>query len=289
VHAHRGRRGERDGGEGAGDHGHAAGRRGRGDIVRVWPIYKKELRLYFSTPLAWAILFTFMLVMGFFFSLYFRIYTQMSIQMAMNPGMGRDLTVLENVIRPLFSGLFSVILFLSLMPAITMRLFSEEFKNGTLELLLTYPVSDTAIVIGKFLGGLSLYLAMLVSTLAFPAILWYFAPLEWGALASAYLGLLIMGAAFLAVGMFISSLTENQIIAALGTFTLLIILWAIGWGADAVTGPTGDILRHLSVSEHLDNFMKGVIESRDVVYFLNLTVVFLVLSLLSLQRRRWKG
>jgi ABC-2 type transport system permease protein len=257
--------------------------------VRVWPIYKKELRLYFATPLAWAILFTFMLVMGFFFNLYFRFYTQMSMQMAMNPGMGRDLTVIENVIRPLFSGLLSVILFLSLMPAITMRLFSEEFKNGTLELLLTYPVSDTAIVVGKFLGGLSLYVAMLISTLAFPAMIWYFTPLEWGALASAYLGLLIMGAAFLAVGMFVSSLTENQIIAALGTFTLLIILWAIGWGAEAVTGPTGDVLRHLSVSEHLDNFMKGVIESRDVVYFLNLTVVFLVLSLLSLQRRRWKG
>ena len=121
--------------------------------MRVWPIYKKELRLYFSTPLAWAILFTFMLVMGFFFNLYFRFYTQMSMQMAMNPGMGRDLTVIENVIRPLFSGLLSVILFLSLMPAITMRLFSEEFKNGTLELLLTYPVSDTAIVVGKFLAG----------------------------------------------------------------------------------------------------------------------------------------
>ncbi len=257
--------------------------------MRVWPIYKKELRLYFSTPLAWAILFTFMLVMGFFFNLYFRFYTQMSMQMAMNPGMGRDLTVIENVIRPLFSGLLSVILFLSLMPAITMRLFSEEFKNGTLELLLTYPVSDTAIVVGKFLGGLSLYVAMLISTLAFPAMIWYFTPLEWGALASAYLGLLIMGAAFLAVGMFVSSLTENQVIAALGTFTLLIILWAIGWGAEAVTGPAGDVLRHLSVSEHLDNFMKGVIESRDVVYFLDLTVVFLVLSLLSLQRRRWKG
>jgi ABC-2 type transport system permease protein len=104
-----------------------------------------------------------------------------------------------------------------------------------------------------------------------------------------YLGMLLMGAAFLAVGLFMSSVTENQIIAALGTFMALLLLWAIGWPAESAGGATGDVLRHLSVSEHLDNFTKGVIETKDLVYFVNLTVAFLIFSLLSLQSRRWRG
>jgi len=257
--------------------------------MTVWPIYKKELRLYFTTPLAWAVIFIFVLVMGFFFWLYFTIFTRASMQAAMNPQMARDLSVIEYVMRPLFSGFLSVILFLSLVPAITMRLVSEERRSGTLELLMTHPVTDGAIVMGKFLGALSLYGVMLATTLVYPAFIRYFTPLEWGAVGALYLGMLLMGAAFLAVGLFMSSVTENQIIAALGTFMALLLLWAIGWPAESAGGATGDVLRHLSVSEHLDNFTKGVIETKDLVYFVNLTVAFLIFSLLSLQSRRWRG
>ena len=257
--------------------------------MTVWPIYKKELRLYFTTPLAWAVLFIFVLVMGVFFWLYFSIFTRASMQAAMNPMMGRDLTVTEYVMRPLFSGFLSVILFLSLVPAITMRLVAEERRSGTLELLMTYPVNDGAIVLGKFLGGLSLYGVMLSTTLVFPLFIRYFTAVEWGAVGTLYLGMVLMGAAFMAVGLFVSSVTENQIIAALGTFMLLLLLWAIGWTAESAGAGAAEVLRHLSVSEHLENLTKGVIETKDVIFFVDLTVAFLVFSLLSLQSRRWRG
>jgi ABC-2 type transport system permease protein len=257
--------------------------------VRIWPVYKKELRLYFSTPLAYAILCIFLLVMGFFFWLYFTNFARASMQAMTNPMMARDLTVTDFVMRPLFSGLLSVILFLILVPAITMRLVAEERKSGTLELMMTYPVNDGAILLAKFLGSLTLYGVMLGATLTFPALIRYFTPLEWGAVGTLYLGMVLMGAAFLAVGIFASSVTENQIVAALITFMILILLWAIGWGSESAGGTVGEVMRHISVSDHLENFAKGVIETKDVVYFLDLTLVFLAFSLLSLQSRRWRG
>lgn len=257
--------------------------------MRVWPIFKKEVRLYFTSPIGYAILFFFAVAMGFFFWVYFSQYTRMSMQAMMNPMGARDVNVMEWVLRPLFSGFLSIILLLSLVPAISMRLVAEERKSQTLELLMTYPVSDTAILLGKFFAGLALYGCMLGISVAYVAILRYFTPLEWTAVLVMYGGLLLMGAAFLAIGLFVSSLTENQIVAALGTFALLLILWAIGWGADVAGGSTSDILRHLSASEHIEGFTKGVIETRDVIYFVDLTIVFLVFGLLSLQTRRWKG
>jgi ABC-2 type transport system permease protein len=257
--------------------------------MKIWAIYKKEMRVYFTTPLAYVLLFIFMFVMGFFFWLYFSNFARASMQ-PQNPMMAaRDLSVTEYVMRPLFSGFLSVILFLSLVPAITMRLVAEERRNGTLELLMTYPVHDGAVVLSKFLGALSLYTVMLVTTLAYPAIVRFFTPLEWGALGTLYLGMLLMGAAFMAVGLFVSSLTENQIVAALGTFMILLLLWAIGWPAESAGGWFGTIFRHISISEHLENFTRGVIETKDVVYFVDLTAAFLIFSLLSLQSRRWRG
>lgn len=257
--------------------------------MKVWALYKREMRVYFTTPLAYVLLFIFMFVMGFFFWLYFSNFARLSVQ-PQNPMMAaRDLSITEYVMRPLFSGFLSVILFLSLVPAITMRLVAEERRNGTLELLMTYPVNDGAVVVSKFLGALSLYGVMLVTTLAYPAIMRYFTPLEWGALGALYLGMLLMGAAFMAVGLFVSSLTENQIIAALGTFMILLVLWAIGWPADSAGGVLGAVFRHASISEHLENFTRGIIETKDVVYFFDVSAAFLIFSLLSLQSRRWRG
>jgi len=280
--------------------------------MKVWPIFKKEMRLYFTSPVAWVIMSVFLFIagyffysifgyytrvsmqsatvaMGFFFWVYFSQYTRMSMQAMMNPMAARDVNVIEWVLRPLFSGFLSIVLLLSLVPAISMRLIAEERKSQTLELLMTYPVSDTAILLGKFFAGLALYGCMLATSMVYLAILRYFTPLEWAAVGAMYGGLLLMGAAFLAIGLFVSSLTENQIIAALGTFALLLILWAIGWGADATAGSISDILRHVSASDHIDGFTKGVIETRDVIYFVDVTIVFLVFGLLSLQTRRWKG
>jgi ABC-2 type transport system permease protein len=255
--------------------------------VRIWPIWKKEMRLYFTSPVAYVVLTIFLVIAGYFFHSIFAFFSLASMQSAMNPAMGRDLNVTDNVMRPLFSNI-SVILLL-LMPLVTMRLFAEERRSGTIELLLTYPVRDGAVLIGKYLAALALYALMLTLTLLYPAMLAYFARVEWGPLVTGYLGLLLMGSSFLAVGVFASSLTENQIVASMTTFGVLLIFWVIGWSADYAGGPWGKLLTHLSILEHYDSFAKGVLDTKDVIYYLNFTILALFLTLRSLEARRWKG
>jgi ABC-2 type transport system permease protein len=255
--------------------------------VRIWPIYKKELRLYFTSPVAYVILTTFLFIAGYFFTSIFSFFVRSSMQMAMNPQMGRDLNVTDSVLRPLFGNLSVILLFL--MPLVTMRLFAEERRSGTIELLLTYPVRDGAVLVGKYLSALTMYATMIAGTLVYPAMLAYFTRVEWGPLATGYLGFLLMGALFLAIGLFASSLTENQIVAALITFGALLMLWIIGWVADLVPAPYGAVFTHLSVLEHNDTFAKGVLDTKDVIYFVDLTALALFLTLRSLEARRWKG
>jgi len=255
--------------------------------VKVWPIFKKEMRLYFSSPIAWVILTIFTLITGYFFYSIFAYYTLASMQSMMNPMMAREMNVTDNVLRPLFSNI-SVILLL-LMPLLTMRLFAEERRSGTIELLLTYPVRDGAVLMGKYLAALAMYGVMLAVTLVYPALVLYFARVEWGVLATGYLGLLLMGATFLAVGVFASSLTENQIVASIITFGVLLIFWVIGWSADYAGGLWGRVLSHISLLEHFDSFAKGVLDTKDILYYVNFTIVALFLTLRSLEARRWKG
>ncbi len=255
--------------------------------MRVWPVFKKEMRLYFTSPIAWVVLTIFILIAGYFFYSIFEFFAMASMQSAMNPAMGRDLNVTDSVLRPLFSNI-SVILLL-LMPLVTMRLFAEERRSGTIELLLTYPVRDGAVLIAKYLAALALYVLMLVLTLVYPAIVAYFARIEWGPLLTGYVGLVLLGATFLAVGVFASSLTENQIIASITTFGILLILWVIGWTADYAGGGWGRVLSHLSILEHFDSFSKGVLDTKDVIYYVDFTIVALFLTLRSLEARRWKG
>jgi ABC-2 type transport system permease protein len=205
----------------------------------------------------------------------------------MNPMMARDLSVTEGVLRPLFQNI-SVIMLL-MMPILTMRLFAEEKKSGTIELLLTYPVRDGEVLFGKYLAALTVFAGMLALTLVYPLLVAWTARLEWGPLVTGYLGLLLQGAAFIAVGILVSSLTENQIVAAVATFGTLLIFWVISWATDAA-GPTfGRILTHLSLTEHFESFAKGVIETKDVIYYVNLTILSLFLTMRSLESKRWRG
>jgi ABC-2 type transport system permease protein len=255
--------------------------------VKIWAIFKKEMRLYFTSPVAWVVFTIFLLIAGYFFYSIFAFFTLASMQSAMNPQMGRDLNVTDSVMRPLFSNI-SVILLL-LMPLVTMRLFAEERRAGTIELLLTFPVRDGAVLAGKYLAALGLYAIMIGLTLLYPGIVVYFARLEWGPILTGYLGLLLMGATFIAVGVFASSLTENQIVAAITTFGALLIFWILGWSADYAGGTAGKVLQFLSILEHNDSFSKGVLDTKDVLYYLNFTVLALFLTLRSLEARRWKG
>ena len=255
--------------------------------MKLWPVFKKEMRLYFSSPVAWVVMTIFLFIAGYFFYSIFAFYTLASMQSAMNPQMGRELNVTDSVFRPLFSNM-SVILLL-LMPLITMRQFAEERRSGTIELLLTYPVRDGAVLFAKYLSALALYVLMLVLTLVYPGIVIYFTRPEWGPLLTGYLGLLLMGATFLAVGIFASSLTENQIVASITTFGILLFLWVIGWSAEYVGGSWGRVLSHLSLLDHFDTFARGVLDTKDVIYYVNATILALFLTLRSLEARRWKG
>ena len=255
--------------------------------MRIWPIFKKEMRLYFTSPVAWVVFTIFLLIGGYFFYSIFAFFTQASLQSAMNPQMGRELNVTDSVMRPLFSNI-SVILLL-LMPLVTMRLFAEERRAGTIELLLTYPVRDGAVLAGKYLAALVLYAIMIGLTVLYPVIVVYFARLEWGPVLTGYLGLLLMGATFIAVGVFASSLTENQIVAAITTFGALLIFWILGWSADYAGGTAGRVLQFLSILEHNDSFSKGVLDTKDILYYVNFTLLALFLTLRSLEARRWKG
>src|SRR5207249_4871364 len=290
LHPHRRRRGDggrRSAGGGA-DPGGRRGDAGRGGHgVKIWPIYKKEMRLYFTSPIAWVILTIFLFIAGYFFYSIFAFFTLASMQSAMNPAMARDLNVTDSVLRPLFSNI-SVILLL-LMPLVTMRLFAEERRSGTIELLLTYPVRDGAVLAGKYLAAFALYAIMIALTLLYPGIVVYFARLEWGPVLTGYLGLLLMGGMFIAVGVCASSLTENQIVAAITTFGVLLLLWVLGWSADYAGGTAGRVLQHLSLLEHNDSFAKGVLDTKDIIYYANFIVLALFLTLRSLEARRWNG
>ncbi len=255
--------------------------------MRAWAVFKKEIRLYFSSPIAYAVLAIFALVAGYFFYNVFAFYTIVSMQAAMNPMAARDLSVTEGVLRPLFQNV-SVIMLL-MMPILTMRLFAEEKKSGTIELLLTYPVRDGEVLLGKYLAALVVFVGMLALTLVYPAIVAWTTQLEWGPLVTGYLGLLLQGVAFIAVGILASSLTENQIVEAVATFGTLLFFWVIAWASDSAGGVLGRVLSHLSLTEHFDSFARGVIDTKDVIYYLDLSILSLFLTLRSLESKRWRG
>jgi ABC-2 type transport system permease protein len=255
--------------------------------MKIWPVFKKEMRLYFSSPIAYVVFAIFTLIAGWFFYNVFAYYALISMQSAMNPMMGRDMSVTEGVVRPLFQNISVILLFL--LPLLTMRLFAEEKKSGTIELLLTYPVRDGEVLMGKYLAALAVFAGMLTLTLLYPVLVAWVTSLEWGPLVTGYLGLLLQGAVFIGTGVLVSSLTENQVVAGVGTFGILLFLWVIGWAADSAGGTLGRVLSHVSVTEHFDSFARGVIDTKDVIYYLNLIILSLFLTLRSLESKRWRG
>jgi ABC-2 type transport system permease protein len=172
---------------------------------------------------------------------------------------------------------------------LTMRLFAEEKKSGTIELLLTYPERDGEVLLGKYLAALALFAVLLALTLVYPGLVSAFTRVEWGPVLTGYLGLLLTGATFLAVGVLVSSLTENQIVAGFGAFGILLAFWIVGWGAEWASGNLRAVLQYVSIPEHIDGFSRGVIDTKDVVYYLSAIGLALFLTLRSLDSKRWRG
>lgn len=253
----------------------------------AWAVFKKEMRLYFTSPVAYVVFTFFLLIVGYFFYSIFAFYNLTSMQAAMNPAFARDLNITDAIMRPLFSNTGIILLFF--MPMLTMRLFAEEKRSGTIELLLTFPVRDGEVLLGKFAAATVLFLMLLGLTALYPAIVGYFTRVEWGPLLSGYLGLLLLGSSFLAVGVLVSSLTENQIVASFATFAILLGFWVIGWSGDLVGGNWRAVFQYLSILEHLDSFGRGVIDTKDVLYYLSVIALSLFLTLRALESKRWRG
>ena len=175
------------------------------------------------------------------------------------------------------------------MPMVTARIYAEEKRSGTIELLLTSPLTDLQIIMGKFLGAIALYGVMLVVTLIHLAVLFAYGSPEWKPLVTAYLGLLLMGGSFIALGLFISSLTKNQIVAGTVTFAVFLMLWVVTWIGET-GGPTvGAVTNYLSIVNHFDDFAKGVIDTTHVIYYLSFITFSLFLTLKSVDSERWRG
>jgi ABC-2 type transport system permease protein len=178
---------------------------------------------------------------------------------------------------------------LFMLPVVTMRTYSEEKRSGTIELLLTSPVTDLEIILGKFLGALALYAVMLAVTMVHFGLLFLFGRPEWKPLLTAYLGLLLFGGCFISIGLFISSLTKNQIVAGAATFAVFLVLWVIDWIGQAL-GPNAEaVLKYLSMTGHLDDFVKGVIDTKHLVYYVSFIVFGLFLTMRSVDTERWRG
>jgi ABC-2 type transport system permease protein len=250
----------------------------------ILAIADKELRSYFASPIAYILIGFFLLPFGVFFYLYLNSFVKQSLQMAQYGG---AMNINQQVIRYVLQNASVIILFL--MPMITMRTYSEEKRSGTIELLLTSPVTDVEIILGKFFGALGVYTALLAVTLLYMGILFVYGNPEWRPLVASYLGLLLMGATFISIGLMISSTTKNQIVAGVVTFVVFLLLWIVGWFADSA-GPTiGPITSWLSITEHFDDFSKGIIDTKHVLYYLSLITFGLFLTAKSVDTERWRG
>ena len=233
---------------------------------RIWAITRKELLSYFSSPVAYIVSAVWLGLFAFFFCI---IVTS-----------SREATmryVLHNM---------NITLLLTA-PMLTMRLFAEERKQGTYEMLMTSPITILELVLGKLLGTTLMFLAMTAVTVEYPLFLFAYGSPDPGPLLTGYLGFSLLGVSFLSIGMFASSLTENQILATIVSFGILLFLVVISWASQAAGGAVGDFLSGISVLERFEDFSRGVLDSGDVVFYLSLIGIFTFLTVRSLDWKRW--
>ncbi len=234
----------------------------------VAAIATRELRAYFDAPVAYIVVVTFLAVTGWlFFSQLFLV----------------DRATARILFAP--SPFSPSLLLVVLAPAVTMRLLAEERKSGTIELLTTMPVTDTHVVLGKFLAAFGLISVALGLTIAYPLSVSFVGPLDWGPVLAGYVGLVLFSASLIAIGIFCSSLTDNQIVAFIVSFLVSATLYYVYWLQILVPASWAALLEYVSVSYHLDNMARGVIDSRDVLYYSSLTVGALFLAIQSVSRQ----
>ena len=253
-----------------------------GNIIAI---AQKELNAYFASPIAYVIVGLFSLLFGGFYVAALSFFVQQSMSLGLQGA--QPVNINEMALRPLLMNVSVIALFV--LPLITMRTYSEEKRSGTIELLLTSPLTDFQIIMGKFLGAMALYTLMLAVTVIHIGILFIYGNPEWKPILTGYLGLLLMGGAFISLGLLISSLTRNQIVAGMSTFAALLFLWIISWFADAASPTMQQVLNGLSIIQHFDDFSKGVIDTKHLVYYLSFITFGLFLTAKSVDSERWRG
>lgn len=252
----------------------------------VWIIFRKEIHSYFVSPVAYLLLALFAVIFGFFFwnSLGYFVYVGMESQMR---GQSFPMNINEELIRPLLSNVGVVGLFL--IPLITMRLFAEEKRSGTIELLVTSPIRDVEVILGKWLAAVALYAVMLLLTAVNFSFLFRYGHPDWKPLLIGYLGLLLQAGALLAIGTFISTLTKNQIVAGGATFGVCLLLWVLEWVSGYETATWARVLSYMSVITHFESFAKGLLDSKDLIFYVTLIFLGLFLTSRSLESLRWRS
>ena len=252
----------------------------------VFLICQKELKSYFASPIAYLLMAFFGLIFGFGMFTATRDFVRFSFQMQMQGG-GAPMSINEQIIRPLLS--FGSTISLFLIPMITMRLFAEEKRSGTMELLLTSPVTDIQIILGKWLGAMLLYLCILAMSMLNVALLFAWGKPDIRPVLVAYLGLILQGGCLLAIGAFISTTTRNQIIAGGVTFFVCLMLWLLNWFTAFDNTVTSQVVNYLSIVTHFDNFAKGVLDTKDIIFYLSMIFFALFITSRSMESLRWRS
>ncbi len=255
-------------------------------MSNVWAICKKEIKSYFTSPIAYVAITVFLILVGFFFQSLIWWFNTQSMQMAQNPYYQQQMNINQMVFSPLFHNI-SIILLL-MIPLLTMRLFSEEKKIKTDELLYTSPISINQIILGKYLASLFVLLVMMLLTSLLTILTFVYGNPEVKPILVGYLGLFLMGAAFMAVGIFFSSVTENQIVAAVLTFGSLLLFWVLNWASYSAAGIWKEVLNYVSFFQHFDDMTKGILDTTDLVYYISFIFLGLFLTHSVIQSRRWR-
>ncbi len=252
----------------------------------TWIIAKRDLGSFFNSPIFYVVTTVFLIIYSFMFFNILNFFSFQSFQARQLQAMGMNLNLNEMVIEPSLQNM-SVIL-LMIIPIITMRSFADEKKMKTFRLLLSSPVHLREIILGKFLACMIVVAVMISISSYSVGFLFLLGEPELGPVVTGYLGVLLMAGCFVSVGIFASSLTDNQIVAAVLTFGFSLFMWVIGWGAQAAGSTTGQVLQYLSIVDHLDRFLKGLVDTSDLVYYLSFILFNLFLCHRVLDSNRWR-
>jgi ABC-2 type transport system permease protein len=261
-------------------------------LQKSWILVEKEIKQYFVSPIAYVVMMIFLTLSGYFFYVYmvqfsmnYRNYKNM-VQMYKNPEILSQFNLNQMVIAPALYNMMFVFLFV--LPLIMMRSFAEERKQRTDELLITSPITSGELIMGKFFGSFIFILIMILPTVAYQFLLFHYSAPELGPILTGYTGIIMFAATGVSIGLFASSLTENQIIAAVISFVILLFMFIINMGSISEGSWIYKVLQYISVSDHVRNPLQGTLDTRDLVYFCSLIFMFLFLTKRSLQSKGWR-